>query len=106
LQTIQNEFKDKGVAVVMISLDEEHYKVPLFLKKNPASAMILLSDGQVQGRYGVQGIPHNLVLDAKGMIRYRVRAGKDVEDAFRRVIESLLKEGEKVASSAQATEKK
>jgi hypothetical protein len=106
LQTIQNEFKDKGVVVVMISIDEEQYKVPPFLKKNPAPATMLLSDGQVQGRYGVQGIPFNLVLDAKGMTRYRVTGvGKGVEDAFRRAIESLLKEGEKVASSAQADKK-
>jgi len=90
----------------MINIDEEPYRVAPFLKKNPLSVTILLSDGQVERRYGVEGIPFTLILDRSGMIRYRVKgSGKALEDVLRSTIESLLKEGEKTTSSTGASER-
>lgn len=77
--------------VVMINIDMERFKLGPFLKKNPATATILLSDGAVEQNYGVQGIPLTLVLDRKGQIRYRKNGfGPEGEHELRGAIDALL----------------
>lgn len=86
----------------MVSIDFERFKVGPFLKKNPNSATIVLSDGAVETGYGVQGIPLTLALDRKGMIRLRktgFSAGGEHE--LRGAIEALLNEPDKPAASTR-----
>jgi hypothetical protein len=93
LQKIQDEYKDKGAMVVMVNIDSERFKLGPFLKKNPPSATVILSDGRVEDSYGVQGIPLTLALDRKGMVRLRkmgFSAGSEHE--LRGALEALLKE--------------
>jgi hypothetical protein len=86
--------------VVMVNIDFERFKVVPFLKKNSASATVLLSDGKVEDSYGVQGIPLTLVLDRKGMIRYRKMGfSAGGENDLIGALEALLSEGEKTATS-------
>lgn len=93
MQKIQAEYKDKGAAVVMINIDFERFKVGPFLKKNPHTATVLISDGNVEDPYGVQGIPLTVVLDRKGMIRLRkVGFGAGGENDLRAAIDALLDE--------------
>lgn len=102
MQKIQNEYKDKGAMVVMVNIDSERFKVGPFLKKNSATATVLLSDGKVEDSYGVQGIPLTLVLDAKGMIRYRktgFSAGGEHE--LRGAIEAVLRQSPRPNASSQ-----
>jgi len=93
LQKIQADYKDKGVQVVMVNIDEERFRLSAFLKKNPVIAMVLLTDGKVDSTYDVRGIPLNLVLDRKGMIRSR-KSGFSGEAQMRGLLDSLLSEGE------------
>lgn|GEM_PF-2826421 len=91
LQKIHDEYKGKGAIVAMISIDQERYKVGPFLEKNPNSALMLLSNSEVESAYKVQGIPLTLIIDQKGMIRYRhtgFSPGQETE--LRGVIEALL----------------
>lgn len=77
----------------MVNTDSERYKVGPFLKKNPATAMVVLSDGKTEGKYELQGIPLNFVIDRTGMIRLRkVGFGPGGEDQLRAVIDALLAE--------------
>ena len=93
LQLIQHEYKSKNLAVVMISIDEEQYRVPLFLKKNAPSSLILLTDYKIEQAYEVQGIPLTLIIDREGMIRYRHSDFEPgMEKALREVITSLISE--------------
>ncbi len=86
--------------VVMVNIDSERFRVGPFLKKNPPTATMALSDGKVEDSYGVQGIPLTLVLDRKGMIRLRkVGFGAGGEHELRGAIETLLSEGDKPPSS-------
>jgi thiol-disulfide isomerase/thioredoxin len=93
LQKIQAEYKDKGVAVVMINTDEEAFRVPLYLKKKPAAATVLMKDDKVENVYSVQGIPLTVIIDRKGVIRYRaVGFGAGKENELRKKIDELLSE--------------
>lgn len=76
---------------MMVNIDFERFRVRPFLKKNPHTATVLLSDGKVEEPYGVQGIPLTVVLDRKGMIRLRkVGFGKGGETELRAAIDALL----------------
>ena len=83
--------KDKDVQVVMVNIDAERFRVAPFLKKNPATAMVLLTDGRVDGIYKVNGIPLNLFLDRSGMIRLR-KGGFWGEAQMRGLLDTLLTE--------------
>jgi hypothetical protein len=79
--------------VVMVNIDSERFKVGPFLKKNSATATVLLSDGKVEDSYKVQGIPLTLALDRKGMIRLRKTGfSRGEEHQLRGAIETLLGE--------------
>jgi len=100
LQKIQSEFKDKGAVIVMVNIDSERFKVVPFLKKNPPSATVVLSDGKVEDSYGVRGIPFILALDRKGMIRLRKTGfSPGTEHELRGAIEALLNEPDKPPAS-------
>jgi len=96
LQKFQTEYKDKGAMIVMVNIDSERFKVVPFLKKNPHSATVVLSDGKVEDSYGVQGIPLTLALDRKGTIRLRKTGfSPGSEHELRAAIEALLNEADK-----------
>jgi hypothetical protein len=80
------------VAVVMVNIDEEDFLVPLYLKKHPASAQVLLvgQDGKkTEDAYGINGIPTNFFLDQKGIVRSYM-LGFDSEKKLRENLDSLL----------------
>ncbi len=82
------------MVVIQISLDEEDYLVPLYLKKKPASATMLVAKDQrkqVQDAYSVNGIPANFVIDKTGMIRnYGSGYGPGLENKLREWIDAAL----------------
>jgi hypothetical protein len=102
LQKLSAEYKDKGVLVLMVNIDSERFRVGPFLKKNPPSATVVLSDGNVESSYAVQGIPLTLALDRKGMIRLRKTGfGSGGENELCGAIEALLNEQEKPTTSTK-----
>ncbi len=82
------------MVVIQISLDEEDYLVPLYLKQKPASATMLVAKDQkkqVQDAYKVSGIPANFVIDKTGMIRnYGSGYGPGLENKLREWIDAAL----------------
>lgn len=81
----------------MISIDEEDFLVPLYLKKKPASAVMLLSRDQrkpISDAYGVNGIPANFIIDKAGVVRnYGAGFGQGTEKKLRDWIETALGNG-------------
>lgn len=71
LQKLQQTYGDQGVAVLMVSIDEYRHKIPEFVAERGLSAEILFADDEVQGRYGVTGIPATFLIDGMGRLRYR-----------------------------------
>jgi hypothetical protein len=82
------------VVVIQISLDEDDYLVPLYIKKKPASATMLVAKDQrkqVSAAYGVSGIPANFLIDKNGTIQhYGSGFGSGTETRLREWIDSAL----------------
>lgn len=91
LQRIQEEFKDKDLAVLMINLDEDTTKVRPFAEKYGFAARVLLKDGTIQHAYSIGPIPHTVIIDRSGVIRFNeVGFTLDTPQIFRTEITSLL----------------
>jgi hypothetical protein len=78
----------------MISIDDEDFLVPLYLRRKPASATVLLPQEQVKhimDAYGVRGIPTNVLIDKAGTVRYwGVGYGMRIEKDLRGWIDAAL----------------
>ncbi|HEU4391570.1 MAG TPA: redoxin family protein [Blastocatellia bacterium] len=91
LQRIQREYKDRGVVVVMVSIDEEPYLVQMYLQRNPASAVVLVGGDKVEKAFAVQGIPVTLIVDQQGIVRKRFEGFEaGMEQGLRQAIDQLL----------------
>lgn len=72
LVRINKKFKDQGLAVIGISLDEEPDPVPLFLKKEKVEHLILYAgNSSVSQDYSVRAIPSFFLIDKNGVIKKR-----------------------------------
>lgn len=82
------------MVVIQISLDDEDYLVPLYIKKKPASVTMLVARDQrkqVGDAYSVSGIPANFLIDQAGVIRhYKAGFGSGGENLLREWIDSAL----------------
>jgi peroxiredoxin len=90
---IQNEFKDKGVTVVGVSVDSTGpADVAKFVKDNGMNYPIVMADEKTAEAYGAdQGIPTTMVIDKNGNIVGR-HLGLTDKDVFVSEIEKALKE--------------
>jgi len=91
LQKIQDEFKGEGLSVLMISLDEDISQVKPFAEKYGFLDRVLLKGDTIQRAYGIGPIPHTVIVDGSGVIRFNeVGFTLDTPDVFRTEIRSLL----------------
>ena len=91
LQKIQDEFKSEGLSVLMISLDEDVTQVKPFAEKYGFLDRVLLNGGGIQRAYGIGPIPHTVIVDGSGVIRFNeVGFTLDTPDVFRTEIRNLL----------------
>jgi peroxiredoxin len=90
LQKIQDEFKNEGLSVFMINLDDDVAQVKPFAEKYGFLAQVLLKDATIQRRYGIGPIPHTVIIDGSGVIRFdEVGFTLDTPDIFRAEIALL-----------------
>ena len=91
LQKIQEEFKNQGLSVLMINLDDDTAGVKPFAQKYGFAAQVLLKDATIQHAYGIGPIPHTVIIDGAGVIRFNeVGFTLDTPNVFRAEIASLL----------------
>ena len=69
VEKIAHEYKGKGVNVLRISLDDNVSTVRDFLSRHPVESRVAMTDGRVDGVYGVNGIPAFYIIDKKGFVR-------------------------------------
>ena len=90
LQKIQDEFKNQGLSVFMVNLDDDVTQVKPFAEKYGFLARVLLKDATIQRRYGIGPIPHTVIIDGSGVIRFEeVGFTLDTPDVFRAEITML-----------------
>lgn len=83
---INDAYKDQGLKVIAVSLDNSAKVLPGFITKNRIDYTVWHdTDKEGRQRYAVQGIPTNILIDASGIIRSRAHHPPREKD-----IESLL----------------
>ena len=72
LQAISNEYKNKNVVVIGVSVDNARTvnNVPSFIEKRGITFKILYDDKTTSDKYGVSGIPSLFVIDKNGNISF------------------------------------
>jgi len=95
VQKIYNDFKDKGLKVVAISIDNEKSaaKVKPYIKSKKYSFTVLSDINSDAARdFYVQDVPNSFIVDAKGNIVYSHRGYKKGDELeLRKKIEGLIK---------------
>lgn len=72
LKEIYEKYKDQKLKLLSIDIQESHQKVSSFVKNYSIPYTVLLdTDGKVASAYGVRGIPHQVIIDKKGVILYQ-----------------------------------
>ncbi len=72
LKEYYNEYKDDGLEILNIDIQESKKKVSSFVGKNKINYPVILdSTAKVATLYKVRGIPLNIILDKDGIIKYR-----------------------------------
>ncbi len=91
LEALQQEFGDKGLTVLGLSIDEKPEQVEKFLKKKPFTYPMAIDSGDEPAwyAYGVAAIPAMYLIDQKGEIVGEWR-GKIEINHVREKIEGLL----------------
>ncbi len=94
MDRLDHDFKDQGLHVIGINLDEELADAETFLDKYPVDFDIAVdADKQCVKDFGVMAMPTSYLIDRKGVIRHihqGFRAGET--EKLRLAIEYLLKE--------------
>ena len=86
---IYNDYKDKGVVIIGIALDEPE-KVRKFTEDYRVNYPVLLGTREVAQKYGgIMGIPTTFILDREHRIRKKV-VGWRSESFFRQELDKLL----------------
>ena len=94
MNTLAHDFKDEGLQVLGINLDENIEDTRTFLQNTPAEFIVATnSTGQCAKNFGVQAMPTSYLVDRKGVIRH-VHYGFRPNEAkeFRLLVEQLLAE--------------
>ena len=75
LNELQQSLSASGVTIVGISVEEPREAVDAFVRKHQIQYPVLLdSDGSISRRYGLIGLPMNVIVDREGVVSM-VKAG-------------------------------
>jgi peroxiredoxin len=69
IERVYQRYKDRGVAVLGVNVDQDPDAVAQFIQDNGYDWTFLLDDGTVSGQYCVTNVPTHLFIDQEGRIR-------------------------------------
>ncbi len=95
MNDLDREFRDRGLQILAINLDEKLEDARAFLAKHPVSfALAADPSGRCPRDFGVQGMPSSYLVDRQGIIRH-VHLGFRPGEAKKlwALVEQLLAEG-------------
>jgi peroxiredoxin len=101
MNALDKEFRDHGLQVVGINLDDDMASAKAFLEKRPANfALAADASGQCPRNFGVTAMPSSYLVDREGTIRHVFIGFRSGESArVRTLVEQLL--AEQSASTAR-----
>jgi peroxiredoxin len=87
LQQLHEQYVDQGMVVLAINVGETQDEVAGFVADYGYTFTVLLdTDDHVADTYGVQGIPHTLVVDRNGEIHFVPGGPEALEDLVRELL--------------------
>lgn len=90
LKNVTTEYKDKDVEIIAVDIQETAKKVKAFVAEHKINYRILMdTKGEIARKYQVVGIPHSVIIDKKGIIRFR---GISPEEGLKPFLDRLLKQ--------------
>ena len=65
--------ENPGLVILAVSVDKEAKKARKFLKGNATEGLVALHDAkqEVADKYGIEGMPSAVLIDKKGIVRFR-----------------------------------
>lgn len=94
MEELHRRFKDRGLVIIAVSVDEKATAVELFLKKHPASFSIVRdAEHRLVSAVDVSAMPTSFIVDAEGRVRFLHNGfhGDETKKQYIAEIESLLK---------------
>ena len=89
---LQTMYRDKGLEIIAISLDEDKRDLAEFIRKNDLTYTVVLGDENLAEKFGpLTGLPMTYFIDRKGRIRIEHAGFMDYEN-FAHEVERLLAE--------------
>jgi cytochrome c biogenesis protein CcmG/thiol:disulfide interchange protein DsbE len=86
LQQVSTDYADQGVVVLAINFEDDRDEVSRFVQDHGLTFRILLdTHANVTDAYGVQGIPHQVVVNQEGVIHSIPLGSADLEHALRQL---------------------
>ena len=95
----QNQYQDRGLAIVGVSMDADGWKsVRPYLKEKNVNYSIVIGNGELAKRYGVEAMPVTLLIDREGKIAAS-HVGLVSKSDYQAEIETLLKENSSASTN-------
>ncbi len=86
VDAIQSEYAGRGVVVVAVDVGEDESIVRQYLQKNPRACSVALDESNaVARRFGMDGVPHYVVIDRNGNVA-AVRSGAVGQQGLRNML--------------------
>ena len=97
LKKIAAKYRDRGLEVIGVNLDNERAEVDAFLKENPLTWPQIFEGGGLEGRlaveYGITSVPTMFLADKQGkVINRNIRTAADVDRQLEKVLGAAQKE--------------
>ena len=93
LQTLQDEFRERGLEILSVNQGEPAEQVRNFINRKKYTFHVVLDQDQTVGNnYGVRGIPTLVVVDRQGLVQWlHVGYSEDTSD-LHQVLQRLIAE--------------
>ena len=94
LNAVNEHYKDKGLEIIAVNLDENREDADGFLKNHPVTVTLASNeDGQCPISFGVQAMPSSYIIDKQGKVRH-IQLGFHSSEAseIKEKIQALLQE--------------
>jgi peroxiredoxin len=94
MEELQKKYKDQGLIILAVSVDEKAGKMATFLKKNPVSFMVVRDpEHKLVASAEPETMPTSFVIDREGRVRFIHNGfhGPTTRKEYIEQIESLLK---------------
>jgi len=92
LNDLHEKYKDRGLVILSISTDRSLKKLKQYMEKTPADFIVLSdSEGSVSSAYNIMGLPSSLLINKKGIIKYKFTGFREwSSQGSRELIDSLF----------------